>query len=157
MNLEELTPKNIFKVTGDVYFIPVNCVGVMGAGIAKEFKERYPELFERYVKDCKYNVITVGNPVVYDSPINDNQYVIFPTKDNWQNVSQLIWIAQGLENFRTLLGDEIPEDATLVIPPLGCGHGKLDYSQVKGVIKEFAKTVNNPIKLIAPFVVAADA
>lgn len=154
MNLEELTPKNIFKVTGDVFFIPVNCVGVMGAGIAKEFKERYPELFKQYVKDCRYNVITVGNPITYAGPNNDRHYVMFPTKDNWQNGSQLIWIAQGLENFKDQIGDEISEDAVLVIPPLGCGHGKLDYSQVKGVIKEFAKTVNNPIKLIAPFVAA---
>lgn len=153
MTIETIKPKNIFKVAGDVYFIPVNCVGVMGAGIAKEFKERFPELYEHYVRDCKYNVITVGNPVVYD--VDNVQYVMFPTKDNWTNPSNLVWIAQGLETITDLIGESINEKSILVIPPLGCGKGKLNYNDVKKVIEEFANHVPNPVIMIPPIETSA--
>lgn len=149
MTITILKPKNIFKVIGNVYFIPVNCVGVMGAGIAKEFKERFPELYLMYKRDCKYNVLTIGNPVVYTLD-NEIQYVMFPTKDNWQNPSNLLWIAEGLQAITDMIGESIDSKATLVIPPLGCGKGRLDFEDVKKVIEEFSGHVPNSILLIPP-------
>lgn len=148
--MELIKPKNIFKVKGDVYFIPVNTVGVMGAGIAKEFRERFPELYERYKKDCKTKNLSINHPVMYDGP-DDKYYIMFPTKDNWRNPSILTWIAEGLDNFTEILELELNDKHVLVIPPLGCGHGRLDFTTVKGVIEEFSKTIKNPIKLIEPF------
>lgn len=150
-NLRYISPKNIFKVDGDVFFIPVNTVGVMGAGIAKEFKERFPELYLRYKKDCKTNALSVKNPLIYQGT-NDKYYVMFPTKDNWKNASQPCWIAEGLENFIDFIGNEISAKHILVIPPLGCGHGKLNFNTVKEIIENFAKEIKNPIIVIEPFV-----
>lgn len=150
-NLTYVKPKNIFKVPGDVYFIPVNTVGVMGAGIAKEFKERFPDLFLKYKKDCKTNALSIKHPLVYQAN-NEKYYVMFPTKDNWRNPSQANWIAEGLENFMEFIGDIVQEEHVLVIPPLGCGHGRLDYVQVKEIVENFSNQVKNPIVLIEPFV-----
>ncbi|MFO5854860.1 hypothetical protein ACLBSO_32960, partial [Klebsiella pneumoniae] len=61
---EFIIGKDIFNVPGDLYLITVNVVGVMGAGLAKSFKEKYPELFERYKHDCKKRIITIGNRVM---------------------------------------------------------------------------------------------
>lgn len=149
-NLTICSPKNIFKVKGDVYFIPVNTVGVMGAGIAKEFKMRFPELYHKYKKDCKTSALSVRNPLIYQA-FNEKYYVMFPTKDNWRNPSQLGWIAEGLANLLETLTDTVGTKCTLVIPPLGCGHGRLEFSQVKEVIENFAKEILNPVVLIEPF------
>lgn len=149
-NIKIIKPKNIFKVSGDVYFIPVNTVGVMGAGIAKAFKDQFPELYLQYKKDCKTSALSVKHPVMYQAD-NEKYYVMFPTKDNWRNSSQPNWIAEGLENFTEILKDSLKPNHQLVIPPLGCGHGKLEFDLVKEIIINFASTIENPIVLIEPF------
>ena len=62
---EFIIGKDIFKEPGDLYVITVNTQGVMGAGVAKAFAERFPDLMEKYKHDCKYRIITIGNCALY--------------------------------------------------------------------------------------------
>ena len=75
---------DIFETKCSTIVNTVNCVGVMGKGIALEFKKRYPEMFLDYVKRCNRNEVKTGTPYVYT---NDDGFKIlnFPTKDHWQS------------------------------------------------------------------------
>src|SRR6266568_6120081 len=74
----------------------VNCVGVMGKGIALEFKERFPEMFNDYLKRCERNEVKLGVPYLY-KPLFPPQIINFPTKDHWKSVSRLDDIERGLQ------------------------------------------------------------
>lgn len=142
---------DIFKHDGDLYLITVNCVGVMGAGLAKSFKEAHPDLYERYRHDCKMKMITIGNPVIYQAD-NGKRYMMFPTKDRWQDDSQPGYISAGL----TWMVDSASEEGDIdpkwkiIIPPLGCANGGLNFSNVRETIKVFGEAMPNPIVVVYP-------
>jgi len=118
---------DIFKCGADALVIPVNCVGVMGAGLAKQFKELFPELFGVYREDCKQEEIVLGRVMVFTQvrPVE----VMFPTKDHWQDKSQYSDIYNGLLDLRHHV------KGILAIPPLGAGLGGLDKSKVLELVK----------------------
>lgn len=111
----------------------INCVGVMGRGIALEFKTRYPAYFQSYKKACDNKQVRPGTLHVYRK---DNSAVLigFPTKDHWRNPSKLEWIGSGLKSLRGLILElEIP---SISIPALGCSNGGLNWSDVKPLIEK---------------------
>ncbi|AAL83005.1 hypothetical protein KEN51_CDS0305 [Pseudomonas phage vB_Pae10145-KEN51] len=153
---EFIIGKDIFNVPGDLYLITVNVVGVMGAGLAKSFKEKYPELFERYKHDCKKRIITIGNPVIYKAS-DGKRFMMFPTKDNWRNPSQISFIERGLEWMMENVSDSaeneedcIHPDWKIIIPPLGCANGGLDFSDVRTIIEDWSNHMPNQIVVVYP-------
>lgn len=104
----------------------VNCVGVMGAGIAKQFKDRYPGMYTRYRILCNRKAITPGSIMIDDG---DGRSIInVATKDHWQGPSLESWVSDGIKNLAEHFRDEkIPSAA---VPMLGCGHGGLDPGSV---------------------------
>jgi len=113
---------NIWNESSAHIIIPVNCVGIMGAGLAKQCVQKHPEVLNRYQLACVSKQIRPGHPVVID------KFIMFPTKDHWKDPSELIWIKEGLKQIPKL----VEGVQRLAVPRIGCGLGSLDWeSQVK--------------------------
>lgn len=109
---------------------PVNCVGVMGAGLALKFKKRYPSMYEEYIEKCKSKEIQLGKPYVHT--VGDIKIVSFPTKNHWRNKSKLEDIDNGLKNLAVQLKCNPPK--MIAIPAIGCGLGGLNWNDVRPLI-----------------------
>lgn len=112
----------------------VNTVGVMGKGLALQFKQRFPENFRAYAAACKAGDVRVGSMFVTrrDAPGERRWIINFPTKQRWQNSSKLEWIESGLIDLRRVLAEE--DIRSVAIPRLGCGLGGLDWSTVRPLL-----------------------
>jgi len=121
----------------------VNCVGVMGKGIALEFKKRYPENFIAYKKACQSKELIIGKSLVF--PIMDDlntKFIInFPTKLHWRNPSKIEYIEQGLDDLVEIIRDK--KIKSILMPALGCGNGNLDWDIVKPLIKKKLEHLND--------------
>src|SRR3989344_7892836 len=124
----------------------VNCVGVMGKGIALEFKERFPEMYEDYLLRCKRGEVKPGLPYLYRG-LFPPQIINFPTKDHWKSVSKLSDIEHGLEYL--LAHYKEWEVQSLGIPPLGCGNGQLEWRAVGPVIYRLFEEKDNSLEVDA--------
>lgn len=112
---------SIFDSTADVFVCPVNCVGVMGKGLALEFKRRFPKEAEYYAYACKHGILIAGG----EYTVGRIMYVA--TKEHWKDPSQIKWVNSCLINIR----DEAKTyKKSIAIPQLGCGCGGLDWSDV---------------------------
>lgn len=113
----------------------VNCVGVMGRGIALQFKKTYPENFKVYAAACKRKQVEPGRMFVFETGrLMNPQYIInFPTKRHWRGKSRMEDIESGL----VALAEEIRARGirSIAIPPLGAGLGGLDWNQVRARIE----------------------
>lgn len=123
----------MFDVPADIRVNTVNCVGVMGAGVALAFKQRYPEMFKAYQQDCADGLVRPGRMHVWKS-LSGDWIINFPTKRDWRDPSRYEDIAAGLDDLRRYLDGLGP--VTVALPALGCGHGGLDWARVSGMIRE---------------------
>jgi O-acetyl-ADP-ribose deacetylase (regulator of RNase III) len=129
---------DIFAEEVDALVNPVNCVGVMGAGLALQFKKRWPRYFSDYAADC------AAGQIVYPGHIhwNRNQWqsgrdvfiLSFPTKRHWKDRSKFEDIQSGLISLAGLL-ERHPEMTSVAMPAIGCGLGGLPWPTVKGMIQ----------------------
>ncbi len=126
----------------------VNCVGVMGKGVALEFKKRFPAMFEDYVARCAHSEVRLGEPYLYRD-LAGTMVVNFPTKGHWRSPSRLADIERGLDYFVGRY--EKWGVRSIAFPPLGCGNGGLEWSEVGPLI--YSKLHNLPIDVeaYAPF------
>ncbi len=126
----ELTAGDILKDDSDAIVNTVNCVGVMGRGIALQFKNVWPENFKAYEIACKRGEVQPGRMFVFDTEqLTSPRYIInFPTKRHWRGKSRMQDIDSGL----TALVAEIEQRGirSIAIPPLGSGLGGLDWADV---------------------------
>ena len=128
---------DMFAEPADAIVNTVNCVGVMGKGVALEFKRRWPGNFEEYKRLCDRRILRPGKVFVYqntDMLDQDNWkfLVNFPTKDHWRGKSQIGFIDKGLDDF--LAQVEKLGIRSVVLPPLGCGNGGLEWKEVKPLL-----------------------
>ena len=126
----------------------VNCVGIMGKGIALEFKNRFPDMFKDYVKHCERKAVKPGVPYLYKA-LFPPQIINFPTKDHWKSVSRIADIELGMEYLLDRYKDW--GVTSLAIPPLGCGNGQLEWKAVGPLIYRYASQMDIPIELYAPY------
>jgi O-acetyl-ADP-ribose deacetylase (regulator of RNase III)/uncharacterized protein YwgA len=139
---------DILKSGSQTLINTVNCVGIMGKGIALEFKNRFPDMFKEYEQKCQRKEIKPGIPYLY-SVLFPPQIVNFPTKDHWKSVSRIEDIEKGL---KILLNNYRKWGVTsLAIPPLGCGNGQLEWRAVGPLIYKYATRMDIPIELYAPY------
>ncbi|HBE20460.1 MAG TPA: Appr-1-p processing protein [Cyanobacteria bacterium UBA11149] len=129
----------------------VNCVGVMGKGIALQFKQAFPENFRQYEKACRIGEVKPG--CMFTVPIGKvfyPRYIInFPTKNHWKGKSKLEDIKTGLKALVT----EVQKlgITSIAIPPLGCGNGGLDWGTVKPLIESaFAELPEVKVVIFEP-------
>jgi len=126
----------------------VNCVGVMGKGIALEFKKRFPVLFDDYLHRCERKAVKLGEPYLY----RDRSGVLvvnFPTKGHWRSSSRLVDIETGLDFLVAHLAEW--GITNIALPPLGCGNGGLDWADVGPLI--YRKLHDQPVdvEVYAPY------
>ena len=126
----------------------VNCVGIMGKGIALCFKQRYPEMFNDYKRRCERREVKLGEPYLYK--VNAYRWILnFPTKWHWRNPSRLSDIETGLRFLSERAhGWGIQ---SLAIPPLGCGNGGLNWNEVLPLIKNHLTPLGIPVEIYEPF------
>ena len=109
----------------------VNCVGIMGKGLALQFKKAFPENFRFFAQACERGEVRLGSMLVYDlNQMTGPRYIInFPTKQHWKNPSRLKDIEAGLKDLvKTVRKLQIQ---SIAIPALGCGLGGLNWSDVR--------------------------
>lgn len=131
----EYTSGDILRADAQAIVNTVNCVGVMGRGIALQFKKAWPDNFKVYAEACKNKQIQPGKMFVFDTQrLTNPHYIInFPTKRHWRDASRMEDIESGLEALiETIRENQIQ---SIAIPPLGCGLGGLDWEQVKSRIE----------------------
>lgn len=139
---------DILKSKAQTLINTVNCVGVMGKGIALEFKKRFPEMFEDYIKKCDREEVKLGVPYLYKT-LFPPQIVNFPTKDHWKSVSRINDIECGLQYILSHYKEW--GITSLAIPPLGCGNGQLEWRAVGPLIYRYVNQMDIPVEMYAPY------
>jgi len=132
---------SLFKSDAQTLVNPVNCVGVMGKGLAADFRKRYPEMFSRYRELCENQLLDIGKLWLWKS---GSQWVLnFPTKRHWRSSSRLDFVELGLHKFVSSFEERgITEVA---FPRLGCGNGGLDWSNVRPLMESYLKPLPIPV------------
>ncbi len=125
---------NLLQADADALVNTVNTVGVMGKGIALQFKQAYPDNFRAYEAACSRGEVQIGRMFVFETDLLANpRFIInFPTKTHWRAHSRLADIASGLEDLRKVITDR--PIASIAVPPLGCGNGGLSWRDVRPLI-----------------------
>ena len=129
----------------------VNCVGVMGKGIALQFRSKWPENNRAYEAACKAREVRLGRMFVFDSGglVKPNYIINFPTKDHWRGKSSLESIREGLKDLVAQV--KRLRIRSIAVPPLGCGNGGLEWSEVRPLIEgAFAELPDVEVRLFEP-------
>ncbi len=137
----EFITGDILKSDAEALVNTVNCVGVMGRGIALEFKNKFPENFKAYAAACERKEVQPGRMFVFATGwVTGPKYIInFPTKRHWRGKSRLEDIESGLTALREVIRER--KISSIAIPPLGAGLGGLDWSHVRPRIQEALKSL----------------
>ena len=139
---------DIFKSNAQTLVNTVNTVGVMGKGLALEFKKRFPDMYKDYVERCKKGEVRLGRPYLYKKLVPP-WILLFPTKQDWRSVSRLSDIEEGLKylekNYKSW------GITSLAVPPLGCGLGELNWDIVGPTLYRYLNRLEIPVELYAPF------
>lgn len=140
----------MFDAQVDAIVNTVNLVGVMGKGVAFQFKERFPENFRVYSEACKNHTIGIGHSLVVPAVWRGRRIWIvnFPTKVHWRNPSEYQYVEKGLDNLVEILNQY--NIKSIAIPPLGAGNGGLEWERVRIMIENKLRSVNCDIYLYEP-------
>jgi O-acetyl-ADP-ribose deacetylase (regulator of RNase III)/uncharacterized protein YwgA len=139
---------DMFQSKAQTLVNTINCVGIMGKGVAQEFKKRFEDMFEDYAQRCLRKQVELGKPYLY---VVDQftKIVMFPTKNHWRAASRVSDIEAGLDYFR-----EHYEEwgiTSIAFPPLGCGNGGLDWEDVGPLMYSRLADLPIDVQVFAPF------
>lgn len=130
----------------------VNCVGVMGKGIAEQFKKKWPANYRAYKKVCDKKSLSPGSMFIFDlGGIGGGpKYIVnFPTKLHWRQPSKVEYIEEGLRELVKQI--QILNIRSIALPPLGCGNGGLKWEAIKPIIQNaFESLPDVEVTLFAP-------
>lgn len=142
---------NLLQVDAEALVNTVNCDGFMGKGIALQFKQAWPENFDAYAKACRAKEVRPGKMFIWESGrmVNPRYIINFPTKRHWREKARIEDIRCGL---RALVTDiRRLGIRSIVVPPLGCGNGGLDWQDVRPLIESaFAELPDTQVQLFSP-------
>lgn len=166
-----LTEK-LFIVKGDMFFSPrqtltisVNCVGVMGKGLASRAKYQFPEVYVYYQDMCRSQILKMGNPVLYKRDVSyesiliddtvtmkngngEKWFLLFPTKKHWREKSDFNGIEQGLD---WLSNNYMTEGIkSIALPALGCGLGQLEWKDIGPLMCRYLSKLDIPVRIYLP-------
>ena len=130
---------DLFAANGDALVNAVNCVGVMGKGLALAFKNRFPANFVAYERACQAGEVAVGKMFVFEQPTAPRWIINFPTKRHWRGTSRLEDIRDGLVDFVEQVRRR--EIHSVAMPALGCGLGGLEWRDVRPLIVDACAAV----------------
>lgn len=130
---------NLFTSKCEVFVNTVNCVGIMGAGIALEFKLRYPVMYEKYKKLCDAGKLRPGNLWLYKT--TTRSVLNFPTKDHWRDPSRVEYLEMGLEKLAITYKEKGIK--SIALPLLGADKGGLEPSVSRRIIYQYLDEISD--------------
>ena len=139
---------NIFTSKCQTLVNTVNCDGVMGSGIALEFRLRHPAMFVQYARHCKAKRLDIGKLWIYKPPPSeqDKRWTLnFPTKRHWKYPSRKEYLESGLQKFVATYRDQRIE--SIAFPTLGTANGGLSEDEVIPLMKSYLKKCDLPIEI----------
>lgn len=139
---------DLFESRAKTLVNTVNCVGVMGKGVAEQFKLRFPAMFEDYKSRTDRKAVRLGEPYLYRDQ-SGVQIVNFPTKDHWRSPSRLTDIERGLDYLAAHAAEW--GIVSIALPPLGCGNGGLEWSEVGPLIYRKLHGLPIDVEVYAPY------
>ncbi len=139
---------NLFESTAHTLVNTVNCVGVMGKGIALEFRKRYPAMFKDYVSRCYAGTVQLGCPYHY-ADLLGTSIINFPTKKHWRSASRVQDIEKGLDYF--VAHYQQWGINSIAFPPLGCGNGGLEWAIIGPLMVSKLQPLSIPVEIYAPY------
>ena len=147
----QLTQGNLLESDAEALVNTVNCVGVMGKGIALQFKQKFPDNFAAYERACRHKEVQTGRMFTVPTGrlINPRFIINFPTKNHWKGKSRIEDIESGLQ----ALVEEVKKLGiqSIAVPPLGCGNGGLNWNEVRPLIEAaFSQLPGVQVALYAP-------
>ena len=149
---------NLLESEAEALVNTVNTVGVMGKGIALQFKQRFPNNFKLYSNACKANEIRVGSLFVTEenSLMGGRKIIInFPTKTDWRKPSEYSYIESGLIDLVRIINER--NIKSVAIPPLGAGNGGLDWKRVKALMEKHLSNSDCDISIYQPNAIVHEA
>jgi O-acetyl-ADP-ribose deacetylase (regulator of RNase III)/uncharacterized protein YwgA len=138
---------DIFESKAQTLVNTANTVGVMGKGLALEFRKRFPDMYDDYLNRCERHELRLGQPYLYKRLVPP-WILVFPTKEHWRSVSRLSDIEAGLEYLK--LNCRTWGITSLAVPPLGCGLGQLEWEAVGPTLYRHLAELDIPVQLYAP-------
>jgi O-acetyl-ADP-ribose deacetylase (regulator of RNase III)/uncharacterized protein YwgA len=139
---------DLFATKAQTRVNTVNCVGIMGKGVALEFRKRFPAMFDDYLARCERGEVRLGRPYLYKDA-SGVRIVNFPTKSHWRSASRLADIEHGLDYFVAHAAEW--EIRSVAFPPLGCGNGGLEWSEVGPLLYSKLRDVDFDVEVYAPY------
>lgn len=142
---------NLLESKAEALVNTVNTVGVMGKGIALQFKNQFPNNYKLYAKACKENEVQTGKLfVTEESTLLEGRKIIvnFPTKTDWRKPSEYEYVERGLVQLAKLIQEKNIQ--SIAVPPLGAGNGGLDWNKVKLIIEQHLSGLNCEVQLYEP-------
>lgn len=141
----EVIKGNIFNTKAQTIVNTVNCVGVMGKGVALVYKLRYPKMFDLYSDYCKSKLIGIGKLWLYKGEENAPWVLNFPTKYHWKYPSKIEYVEKGLQKFVDTYQEK--GITSIAFPMLGTHNGGLDKDEVLSIMKHYLSLCNIPIEI----------
>lgn len=139
---------DLFASEAETLVNTVNCVGVMGKGVALEFKKRFPDMATDYAARCTRGEVRLGEPYLYTDETGV-RILNFPTKGHWRSPSRLADVERGLDYLVAHAVEWSIE--SLALPPLGCGNGGLTWSEVGPLIHAKLHQLPIDVEVYAPY------
>lgn len=142
---------NLLDSNADALVNTVNTDGIMGKGIALQFKNQFPSNYKEYVKACKNNEIGIGKLFLFEEQtlLKGKKIIInFPTKTNWRKPSEYSYIEKGLVDLVRIIKEK--RIKSIAIPPLGAGNGGLNWNNVKEILQMYLQNIDCEIQIFEP-------
>lgn len=134
---------NLLESDANVLVNTVNCRGIMGAGIAKQFKQKFPEMFQEYKLACRRDKLQCGGDIwsyTFIEMFELKTILCIATKENWMFPSKIEWVERGLQNF--VKWADRCAIKTAAFPKLGCNNGKLNWeNEVKPLMEKYLEPI----------------
>jgi len=134
---------NLLEASAEALVNPVNEIGVMGKGLALQFREAFPESARAYQEACKRKAVHVGQVLLSASGslVGPRWIIHFPTKRHWRHRSKLAWVREGLQDLVRVIREH--GIASIALPPLGCGNGGLEWRVVRREIESVVESLTD--------------
>ena len=139
---------SLFDSDAQTLVNPVNRVGVSGAGLAKEFKKRYPDMHREYAQACREK--RMPEILISWTHPHDHMVLCFVTKEHWREPSVLALIEEGLLQFSSSRWIKDGTITSIAFPALGCGNGGLDWNDVRPLMLQCLEPVSIPVTIYEP-------
>ena len=145
--IEKVLEGDLFSSECQTWVNTVNTVGIMGKGVALEFRKRFPDMYKDYRDRCQRGEIVLGKPYLYKRLIPP-WILNFPTKRHWRSMSNLADIVAGLQHLKQHYDEW--GITSMAVPPLGCGQGRLEWGLVGPTLYKHLNELNISVEMYAP-------